>query len=373
MSLHVLVVAQTPPPIHGQALMTTYLLSGNYRSLKLSHIRMAFSSDIKQVGRASIGKLAHTVTLITRIFLAWVRLKPDVLYYPPASPNLAPFLRDCILLICCRWMFSKTVFHFHANGISEFRKRLPSFLQWAYFLAYGKPELSICLSQLARIDAEDIHSKAITIVANGIPDIASSLPPKPPDKPQNILYLGTVSLEKGVGALLDCIAMLAMRGHVFSCTIAGGFSSDSVESQLKKKSRDLNLERIITWTGPVSGSSKWECYQMADIFCFPTFYETEGFPVVLLEAMMFRLPCVSTSWRAIPEIIDEGVTGFLTPIHDVKTTTDRLSLLLSDTNLRQKMGAAAREKYSKHYRVEIFQSSMETALLTHCSCHDVAD
>ena len=56
---------------------------------------------------------------------------------------------------------------------------------------------------------------------------------------------------------------------------------------------------------------KWAHYRAADIFCFPTHYSAESFGNVLLEAMMFELPVVSTAWRGVSGIVEEGVTGFL--------------------------------------------------------------
>jgi glycosyltransferase involved in cell wall biosynthesis len=66
----------------------------------------------------------------------------------------------------------------------------------------------------------------------------------------------------------------------------------------------------LNFAGRKVGIEKWTAYRCADIFCFPTYYGPETFGNVLLEAMMFELPTVSTRWRAIPDIVVEGETGF---------------------------------------------------------------
>ena len=54
----ILVVGQTPPPIHGQSLATAYLLEGSYPDLEFVHVRMSFSSSIGEVGRYAASPLA---------------------------------------------------------------------------------------------------------------------------------------------------------------------------------------------------------------------------------------------------------------------------------------------------------------------------
>lgn len=363
--LKILVVAQTPPPLHGQAIMTQYFLEGRYPGLELHHVRMAFSEDIQEVGKARVGKVFHLLGLIGRIITARFQIKPDVLYYPPASPNLAPFLRDCALLISVRWLFPKTVFHFHATGISEFQKNLPRPLRWLYRIAYHAPDLSICLSRLAEHDARDFDSKKVVVVPNGIPDRLCIERTIRADRDlATILFLGTVSEEKGVGILLEALALLSKKEIPFRCVIAGGFASSKEELKLKAKCARLNLDARVEWRGPVTGDAKWECFRSADLFCFPTHYRTEGFPVVLLEAMMFSLPIVSTTWRAIPEIVQEGKTGFLTPTQDARATAESLTKLLQDSNLRKSMGRSARSRFSANYTVDTFRSEMEEAILS---------
>ena len=364
--IKVLVVAQTPPPFHGQAVMTQYFLEGKYQNIGLLPIRMAFSGDIKSVGQPCLGKVFHLFSLIAQI--AWLRVQGGVriLYYPPASPNMVPFLRDCVLLIATRWMFSRTVFHFHATGISSIYESLPAFLKPLYRLAYSRPDLSICLSSLLCEDAKNFDSHRVTVVPNGIPDqqkedrLEKTL--KTDAASPLVLYLGTVSEEKGVGILLTALAALAGKGIDFRCVIAGPFVSQDDESHLRRLCFSLGLDGSVDWRGPVSGEAKWSCYRSADVFCFPTFYPTEGFPVVLLEAMMFSLPVVASAWRAIPEIVREGNTGFLVPPRDASATARQLEILLLNSALRKSFGREARQRYLEHYTVEAFRSQMEAAL-----------
>ena len=60
--------------------------------------------------------------------------------------------------------------------------------------------------------------------------------------------------------------------------------------------KELGLENHVQFLGMLTGDAKFAAYARADVFSMPTFYESEAFPVVLLEAMAYGLPIVATRW-----------------------------------------------------------------------------
>lgn len=359
--LKVLVVAQTPPPFHGQSIMTQYFLEGQYDRVELQHVRMAFSADIDQVGRAGLGKVLHLFLLTARVIATRLRQKSDVLYFPPAGPNMVPFLRDAFLLIATRWMFSRTVFHFHAAGLPGLFHRLPFPLKFLFRLAYNRPDVAITISQDGWKDAEFLDARRIAFVPNGIPDVPTARKTPESHFPPTILFLAMVCEEKGAGVLIEACKILQSRDVPFRCLIAGRASSAQELSALQDQAAALGTQ--VEFTGPVTGGAKWKLFSESDVFCFPTFYASESFGLVVVEAMMAGLPVVASNWRALPEIVVEGETGFLTAIRDPQATADYLEKLLADPVLRRKMGRAGRTRYESHYTMEIFRRKMEAALL----------
>ena len=99
------------------------------------------------------------------------------------------------------------------------------------------------------------------------------------------------------------------------------------------------------------GEAKFESYRQADVFCFPTYFQCEALPVVLLEATACRLPVVATRWRGIPSIVEEGQTGFLVETHNADAVADRLATLAADGELRVAMGQAGRRKFEQEYTI----------------------
>jgi len=374
-TISVLVLGQTPPPVHGQSIMTKALIDGPIEGVTIYHIRMAYSTTIGDVGRFQIGKVLHLIALILRTILAKLRYNPEILYYIPSGPNKIPLLRDIVFLLSTRWMFSKSVFHFHASGVSEYIPTLPQWLRTLAMLALKRPSAGIQLSEHTVSDPKFLQSKMIFTVPNGTPDMAahfksSRLKPNllksnhlataknVTASPLKILYLGTVCESKGILVALDACSILRQRNILFHLDIVGGFQPSSFEAIVADRIAASALNQNVSIHYQKTGDEKWQRFANADVFCFPTFYESEGFPCVLLEAMSFGLPCIATRWRGIPSIVTDRETGYLIEPNDITAVADKLELLAKDRIHLAELGDNAREKYISTFTTTHFLKSM---------------
>ena len=80
--------------------------------------------------------------------------------------------------------------------------------------------------------------------------------------------------------------------------------------------------------------------------------DCEGIPVSLMEAMAQGIPVVSTYHSGIPELVDDGVTGYLVSEKNIEDLTRRLATLIQDNSLREKMGAAGRKKVMQEFKID---------------------
>ncbi|MGQ9409790.1 glycosyltransferase [Mycolicibacterium gilvum] len=91
-------------------------------------------------------------------------------------------------------------------------------------------------------------------------------------------------------------------------------------------------------------------------------YSIECFPMALLEAMAAGVPAVCTAVGGVPEMIDDGVTGFLVPPRDPQAIADAVSTILTDDDLAQKMGRAARDRVEREFSLATSVAATEAAL-----------
>ncbi len=362
----ILVVGQTPPPYGGQALMTKRLIDAKFDSIEIIHVRLAFSESFLEVGKASWKKVLHVFKIAAKIWGHRLRNRRLVLYYLPAGPNKVPVIRDLLLLSLVRPFFSKTIYHFRAAGISEFISKKSSFVRGLCKLIYGKPTIGIQLSSLNPADAAFFSARNIFHIPNGIEDCkglsgdSGRLSVIHRNK-INILFVGVLREDKGFTWLLDSLNLLVQNKITnFQLSVMGEFSSKEYEQQVKAMITLYNLEDHIVFLGVKIGEEKWEQFANADFLCFPTFFDCESFGNVLIEAMMFELPVISSEWRGIPDIVTNK-TGFLVPVRNKEELAEKIQVLILDENLRKQMGRNARERYLEKYTLNHYLNQLESA------------
>ena len=350
--VNLLIIGQTPPPYVGQMIMIESLVKAQYRDLQVFHTRLNYSQTTAQIGKVSIRKLFHLLRVIVESSYKIMRHRIDVVYYPPGADTV-PILRDIATLLVLRCFRRKLILAFHASGLCHSVSSWRGIPFWLFKKAFFFPDAAIQKSSLNPPDGEFIKARRVYIVPNGCPDQLDRFrQPGPLNFAPVILFVGLITEEKGVEVLLEAARLLRLAGRKFQVELLGEFTSERYRQKLLHELKVKGLEQCVAFCGRKIDDEKWAHYRSADIFCFPTHYSAESFGNVLLEAMMFELPVVSTAWRGVSGIVEEGVTGFLTGIRNPAEVAARLELLLADEKLRTSMGQKGRERYLKKFTLK---------------------
>lgn len=344
--------------------MIAKLLEGRFSRIRLFHVRMAFSDDMESVGKFAVKKLWVLFTTVLHIWWARFRYRTPVLYYPPSGPNKVPVLRDIVLLCCTRWIFRKVVFHFHAGGVSGFEPELPAPFRPLFRFAYRKPALAIRTAPQNPEDGKVLGAKRSVVVPNGLEDMRGTVPERTagPGEPLTILFTGVLIPSKGVRVLLEAFQRATGQGLDARLRLMGKWGDATFEQECRAFIAQHGLTDRVEFLGVKRDAEKFSCFAACDIFCFPSYFEAESFGLVLVEAMQFAKPVVSTHWRGIPSVVADGKSGFLVPIQDAAAVADRLLALARDPELRQRMGAEGRRIFERDFTLEVFHRSMEREL-----------
>jgi glycosyltransferase involved in cell wall biosynthesis len=363
--LKVVVVGQVPPPVNGQSLMIREFLNGSYSDMELIHVPMAFSRLTSEIGSFRFRKLAHLVRVLSAIAIARLRTGATILYYPPADANLVPVLRDLVLLIPTRWLFRRTVFHFHAAGLYAIYPRLPKLLRLFFHLAYDRPDLAIFTTTATSAESVHLRARSTVIIPCGVPDHSFSLNDEPESPSSSspavptILYAGIICEAKGILVLLEACRILRQAGTPFRLVCMGSFLPSAFENEVENIVRSNNLESNVDFVGTLTGREKHHAFATANIFCFPSHYPAESFGVVLIEAMSYGLPIVATEWRGIPEVTGDDGGACLVPIQDPVALAAMLHTLLVSPLRRESMGHSNRKRYLAKFTLENYRNSLE--------------
>jgi len=357
--MKLLVFAHVPPPYHGQSYGVQRMLrgfGGNQRKWKWKatagsatpfgiecyHVNARFSKDIQDIGEFHGGKIL--LILFYCLQAIWCRFRYGVtnFYYVPAPGKPIALYRDWLVMLICRPFFKKIIFHWHAAGLAKWLETAVQIRARSFTYRLMKnADLSIVLSEFNRRDAEKLTARRIAVVSAGVPDpcpqfaqnilprrrervaarknILAGAPARADDPAGivNVLYLAHCTREKGVFDTVEGVALANEKFAAgkspfrFQLTVIGAFVSSGEERELRELIVRRGLQNVVECLGFVSDERKAQAFAAADLFCFPTYFPAESFGAVIVEAMAFGLPIITTRWRTIPEILPAGYNGLV--------------------------------------------------------------
>jgi glycosyltransferase involved in cell wall biosynthesis len=220
---------------------------------------------------------------------------------------------------------------------------------------YVKPFLKYVFKNVSKLTAisDDCKQHALAVGAtnhqirlifNGA-DLIRFSPSAPGNKvnneygPHMIFACRQLFPRKGIAILLKAAAIARKEIPDLQVVIAGdGFQRE----ELEQLSRSLSIADISCFLGWVANKNLPEFYRAAAISVIPSL--EEGFGIPAAEAMGCELPVIASDAGGLPEVVDDGVTGFIVPKGEVEALAEKIIVLLKDNELRARMGKAGREK-----------------------------
>jgi glycosyltransferase involved in cell wall biosynthesis len=158
-------------------------------------------------------------------------------------------------------------------------------------------------------------------------------------------WIGRMTAIKRVpDVLLAFRRLLALGIDARLCLVGDGPDRERVE----RTAHELGVSRSTLFIGYQRDVAQF--YSLFDALLLPS--ANEGTPVVAIEALASRRPVVATRVGGVPDVISEGVHGYLVGVGDVTAMSDRLAELAADPEKRRAMGDAGRESVVRRYRVE---------------------
>jgi hypothetical protein len=159
----------------------------------------------------------------------------------------------------------------------------------------------------------------------------------------NILYVGRLEKRKGIDTLFRAIPKVLQEIPAASFTIVGKDTDLAPGGESYKKyllkNTDKKYHKYISFTDFISSEQLQEYYRNCDIFVAPSLYESFG--QIYIEAMAWEKPVIGCNAGGIPEVIDDGRTGFVITPDDANELAKRI-IALRDSSLREQMGMRGR-------------------------------
>jgi glycosyltransferase involved in cell wall biosynthesis len=276
---------------------------------------------------------------LARLLLDWwnLRWKPDLLHIQGYTTSL---------LFVIDWA--------HAKGIpvlyEEHQTPDPQFNWWKGFeTTINKADRVVAVSEKSAEGLREVCKVTRPIVVRG-PLLSDPFPSgwhkdysQPTTRPFTITTLARLYVTKGLTYLLDTVTLVKKKHPHVEFKVYG---EGELRGELLAKAEQLGLDGKSIFPGAFT--SREDLYRImsnTDIFLLSSILE--GQPLVVVEAMAYGCPIVTTNVGGIPELIQDGVNGLLCLPENPECLAQKLDTLIEDPELRKKLGNAARDYYVK--------------------------
>jgi len=224
---------------------------------------------------------------------------------------------------------------------------------------------------LTSLAGSRIPSGRIVRIYNGV-DLERFVPSssRPSDGPPLILAIGRLVEKKGFSDLVQACATLRDAGLSFRCEIVG---KGPLREDLERRIAACGLVGSVRLVGPLPQAEIARRLRTATLLAAPCVVgedgNRDGLPQVILEAMASGLPLVATRVTGIPEAVQDGVTGRIVEPGRQALLAEALADLISDVDLRIRMGRAARQSaealFDRRANVALLDEILSDEAMTH--------
>jgi len=224
-------------------------------------------------------------------------------------------------------------------------------------LTRNLPDRIVCVSEAVKqvvLERERVGEDRIAVIRNGVetlPDARAEAAEirKEFGIGEDHLVVGMVAnfnrSVKGVSLFLDAVPEIVRAVPAARFLLIG---RGKEEKTLRDKARTMGIEPYVRFAGYRKDIHR--CYAIMDVSALTSF--SEGLSITLLESMRCGVPVVATRVGGNPEVVADGVTGYLVPPGDVPAFASRTVELLLDKDLRRRMGEEARRRVMRDFRME---------------------
>ena len=354
----ILLIMQLPPPVHGASVMNQLIKDSTLinTSFDCDYINLATAKDINDLQKNRFSKYILTLGIVSKAVFKMLFNRYDYVYVTLFPYGLA-FIKDSIIVLLARLLRLKPLLHLHTYGFKEGSEKSA---RWkSYYTFVFKNTEVICLSELLTEDIEYIYKGKIFILPNGVPQVNFENKYKNANDPVSLLFLSNLIKGKGILVLMDALEIIHKKGLDFRFRVVGS-ERDVTYRMLEDIARQKGLENHVIIAGAKYQEEKHEEYRNAGVFILPSNYDTFG--LVLLEAMQFGVPCISTNIGGIPDVLGGG-RGVIIKAITAEALAEALEYVIKNPEIRLEMSRKGFDYFKDNFTDKIFEKRLMNILM----------
>ncbi|GAA3656747.1 hypothetical protein GCM10022397_46220 [Flavivirga jejuensis] len=352
-----LLIGPLPEPITGVSLANKVVIDGlRANGFKVETINTSYNKFEESLGGFSLRKALFFLKLN---FQSYKIFKVNTVYITPGQTFFG-IIKYALFILLTKMCDKELIIHVHGNYLGKEYSQLEGVKKAIFKWLLSKTTKGIVLSESLKDNMLPfIDDKQIFVLYNFVEDYLFSNKESVDNSKPKIVFLSNLMQEKGILDLLEALLILETEDFVYEAKIAGN---------IDVKNRDViqryfNKLKNVEYCGVVSGIDKKKLLDWGNVFVLPTYYEMEGQPISILEAMATKNLILVTNHAGIPDIFEDGINGFYVEKRNPQDIAMKIKKVFStcdqSTYVRNHNYLTAIEKY----KVDNFLNSLSKILL----------
>ncbi|KAB1066523.1 glycosyltransferase family 4 protein [Tamlana haliotis] len=353
----ILVIGPLPEPTTGVSLANKVVVENLNKNsgYDVDFINTSFDKFDESLGKFSLRKMFFYLKL--NVF-SYKIFSNKIIYITPGQTFFG-ILKYANFILISKLLGRELIMHIHGNYVGKEYRLLKGLKKRIFKRLFSQTTKGIVLSEsLSGNMSPFIREDQIFVLYNFVEDYLFLeervvLPSENNNYPK-VIFLSNLMEEKGILDLLESFKILEDQGVKFEAKIAGHIDANN-RNKIDEYFKTL---KNVTFCGVVSGEAKKELLIWGNVFVLPTYYEMEGQPISILEAMATGNLILTTNHSGIPDIFKDSVNGFYVEKKNPNSIASIVGMISQNSDnflsIRKHNVAMARQSY----RVDNFISNL---------------
>lgn len=293
------------------------------------------------------GKVSKTLKAIIAYFIFIKELifnKPDLIHIHSSFGG--SFYRKLPFVYMANIFKIPIINHIHGSEISNLYVNAGKLKKKIVEDCFNRCKYLIVLSQEWEERIEVVKTVTPKMVIENYSVIHKEYLKKKNNDIKKILFLGFITELKGCFDMPDIAEKIISKYKNVKFILAGSGEIEKLKDELENK----NIEEYFYFTGWVKSKEKEKLLENSDIFFLPSY--TEAMPMSILEAMGYGLPIIASNVGGIPQLVKDGVNGFMAKPGDTDIFSKKILFLLENEKLCNQMGKESMKIADDNYSLE---------------------
>ena len=349
---------RTPPPYGGGEIVNEYLIKYWGKSQFIVALSNKNASKSSQ-GKLNYQNLFYSIKNIIHIHRILSKSKPKIIFIG-LSKSLIPYLRDVIILIIARIKDIGVIGDLHGMGFNmNINNNIisKSIFNWSINKYQAIRFLSHSIKNHVR---QSGFNGRCYVIDNGISKSKDSFSKTySPLEKISLFYFGAISKSKGIEICLKLILKLKDNNINYKFTVIGEFVDTSTRIFVKEFIEQNDLSQFVKLEGRLLDSEKFDCISDQHLLLHAS--KWDGQPLTVLESMSFGIPSIVSDVGALPETVQNGITGFVVTDFQSEAYNYIIAIITGKISY-DRLSQQCVEVFNKRFSIEICANKIDEML-----------